>query len=97
MKKEFIKRIFSSIILIPLALFFIIKGSFFFTFFIILCLFISLYEWQALSKKKSYNISIVHRAPVEGGSILAISFVFWLILRPKMANPVGIVLDHLAS
>ena len=30
MKKEFQKRILSSFILIPIALFFIIKGSFFF-------------------------------------------------------------------
>ncbi len=54
--KELQKRIFSSIILIPIALFFIIKGSFFFTFFISVCLFITLYEWQVMSKKKSYNI-----------------------------------------
>ena len=32
--KEFEKRIFSSIILIPIAIFFIIKGSFLFNFFI---------------------------------------------------------------
>ena len=32
MKKELQKRIFSSLILIPIALFFIIKGSFFLIF-----------------------------------------------------------------
>tara|TARA_B100001063_G_C16594764_1_gene467512 strand:+ start:82 stop:708 length:627 start_codon:yes stop_codon:yes gene_type:complete len=56
MKKELIKRILSSIILIPATILFIIKGSFFFTFFITLCLFISLYEWQVISKKRFYNI-----------------------------------------
>ena len=52
---ELQKRIFSSIILIPTALFFIIKGSFFFNFFLILCLIITLYEWYMMSKKKNYH------------------------------------------
>ena len=56
MKKEFEKRILSSIILIPIALFFIIKGSFFFTFFISICFLITFYEWHMMSKKKTYNI-----------------------------------------
>ena len=54
--KELQKRILSSIILIPMALFFIIKGSFFFTFFIATCFVITLYEWHMMSKKKNYNI-----------------------------------------
>jgi len=54
MKHEFIKRILSSIILIPLALFFVIKGSIFFNFFILICFLITLYEWHMMSKKKSY-------------------------------------------
>ena len=56
MKPEIIKRILSSFILIPIALFFIIKGSFFFTFFIATCFVITLYEWHMMSKKKKYNI-----------------------------------------
>ena len=52
--KELQKRIISSIILIPTALFFIIKGSFFFNFFLFLCLIITLYEWYMMSKKKNY-------------------------------------------
>ena len=56
MNKEFQKRVFSSIILITIALYFILKGSFFFTFFLSICLLISLYEWHMMSKKKSYNI-----------------------------------------
>ncbi len=56
MNDELIKRILSSIILIPIALFFIIKGSFFFTFFIATCFLITLYEWNMMSKKKKYKI-----------------------------------------
>ena len=54
MKHEFQKRVFSSFILIPIAFYFIIKGSIFFTFFISICLLITLYEWHMMSKKMSY-------------------------------------------
>ena len=56
MKKELQKRILSSIILVPTALFFIIKGTYFFNFFILICLFVSIYEWHYMSKKKGYKI-----------------------------------------
>ena len=56
MKKEFLKRFLSSVILIPIAFFFIIKGSFFFNFFLFICFIITSYEWQMMSKKKTYNI-----------------------------------------
>ena len=56
MNHEFQKRVFSSFILIPIAFYFIIKGSFFFTFFISICLLITLYEWHMMSKKMSYYI-----------------------------------------
>ena len=56
MNQELIKRILSSIILIPLALFFIIEGSFLFIFFISMCFCIILYEWHMMRKKKSYYI-----------------------------------------
>ena len=56
MTKEITKRIFSSIILIPTALFFIIKGTFYFNFFMIICLFITAYEWFMMSKNKSYHL-----------------------------------------
>ena len=55
MSLEFIKRILSSIILLPLTFFIIIQGSFLFISFIILCFFISIYEWNILSKEKKYN------------------------------------------
>ena len=56
MNNEILKRILSSLILIPTALFFIIKGSYFFNFFILICFLISSYEWHVMSKNKKYNL-----------------------------------------
>jgi len=56
MKKEFEKRILSSLILIPLSFFFIIKGSFLFNFFLLICFLVASYEWFMMSKKKYYHI-----------------------------------------
>ena len=56
MKQELQKRILSSLILIPIALFFIIKGSFLFNFFIIICFMITSYEWHKMSYKKPYYL-----------------------------------------
>ena len=56
MNQELIKRILSSIVLIPVALFFIIKGSFLFIFFISICFCIIAYEWHMMRKKKSYHL-----------------------------------------
>ncbi len=56
MKKELQKRIFSSLILIPIALFFIIKGSLLFNFFILICFLITSYEWHKMSQKKPYYL-----------------------------------------
>ena len=53
---ELIKRIISSIILIPIALFFITKGSFLFIFFILICFLITSYEWHKMSNKKPYYL-----------------------------------------
>ena len=56
MSEELFKRLLSSIILIPVVLFIIIKGSLIFTSFIIICFFISIYEWHMISKKKFYSL-----------------------------------------
>ena len=56
MKKEYQKRILSSLILIPIAVFFIIKGSFLFNFFLTICFIITIYEWHMMSKKKNYYL-----------------------------------------
>ena len=54
--KELQKRLLSSLVLIPIALFFIIKGSIFFNFFVMVMLLITLYEWHFLSIKKKYYL-----------------------------------------
>ena len=53
MQKELQKRILSSIIIIPLSLFFIIKGSVFFIFFLSMVFFVTTYEWLKMSKRFS--------------------------------------------
>ena len=54
MSRELTKRILSSLVLIPISLFFIIKGSFLFIIFLLICFGIIIYEWHMMSKKKSY-------------------------------------------
>ena len=73
MKSELIKRLLSSIFLIPVALFFIIKGSLLFTFFMIILFIISVYEWNGMSNKKPYKIP--------GYFFLIVSIYFSIILR----------------
>ena len=53
---NFKKRILSAIILIPLALYFIIQGSFMLMFFTVICFLVACYEWHVMTKKKSYKI-----------------------------------------
>ena len=69
MKKELQKRILSSLVLIPTVLFFIVKGTYFFNFFILIFLFISIYEWHYMSKKKEYKIP----------GIIFLVFFFYLV------------------
>ena len=51
MINEFEKRLLSSMILIPLSIFFIIKGSIFFIFFLSILFLITSYEWVKMNKK----------------------------------------------
>ena len=51
MNKEFKKRLLSSIILIPVSFFLIIKGSIFFIFFLSILFLATSYEWVKMSKK----------------------------------------------
>ena len=73
MNNELQKRLLSAIILIPLSLFIIIKGSYFFNFFISICLIIALYEWYSMSKNKFYNIP--------GFFLIILSFYSFYVLR----------------
>ena len=54
MKYELHKRILSSILLIPLTLYLVFEGNVFFNFFILLCLFLTIYEWVMMNNKKIY-------------------------------------------
>jgi len=56
MNKEFLKRLLSSTILIPLLFTVVFVGSYLFIIFVAICLIITLYEWHMMSKNKSYNI-----------------------------------------
>ena len=55
-KKELMKRIVSSIILLPLFFFIIVKGSYYLNVFLILCFLISIFEWNKLTKKNEYKL-----------------------------------------
>lgn len=56
MNSEIYKRIISSIILIPLTFFFVIKGSLFFNIFLSICFAIAIYEWHMMSVEKKYKL-----------------------------------------
>ena len=53
---DLIKRILSSIILLPLVLYSIFMGSFYLIFLIVICFFIASYEWHKMVKHKMYRI-----------------------------------------
>ncbi len=76
MSQELTKRILSSLILIPTTLFFIIKGSVLFVFFISICLFVIIYEWHMMTKKKPYRIF----------GYIFIFFSFYTIFKLRIDN-----------
>ena len=53
MIKEFKKRLFSSLILIPIVIFFIFQGSILFSFFLGILFLVTSYEWLKMSKKNN--------------------------------------------
>ena len=56
MNNELQKRILSSIILIPITIFFIFKGTVFFAYFLLILFLISSYEWIKLNKNDTVKI-----------------------------------------
>ena len=82
--KELQKRILSSFLLIPIVFFFILKGSFFFNFFISICFLITAYEWHMMNKKKIYNIF--------GFIFLIFSFYSAYFIRNDLANSLSVFL-----
>jgi phosphatidate cytidylyltransferase len=55
-KNELTKRVFSSLILMPIGLFVMIEGSILFNFFISICFIIATFEWLQMSKKNNQKI-----------------------------------------
>jgi len=55
-KNELQKRILSSIILIPIAIFFIFQSPIFFAFFLSIFFLASSYEWVKMNKKDSFKV-----------------------------------------
>ena len=53
---ELTKRVLSSIILLPLVFFIIIKGSYYLNVFLIICLLISIFEWGSMVKLKIHKL-----------------------------------------
>ena len=52
MIKELEKRLLSSLILIPISIFFIFQGTVFFIFFLSLMFLVTSYEWMKMTQKK---------------------------------------------
>ena len=77
MLKELEKRIFSSLILIPIAIFFIIQSSVFFIFFLSLIFLVTTYEWLKLSKNDNFT-------KIFGIIFLLFSFYSAYIIREKL-------------
>ena len=55
-KNELTKRVFSSLILIPIVFFVMIEGSILFNFFISICFILAVFEWLRMSKKNNQKI-----------------------------------------
>ena len=79
-----IKRILSSIILLPLICYFILQGSFLLLFFVIFCFFVACYEWHLMTKNNYHKISGFIFLIISFGTFYKISFeiyeVFFVIL-----------------
>ena len=73
---NFTKRFISSIILIPLVLFCILKGQLSLLIFTIVCLFVAIYEWSKMVKKLLFKVF--------GNTFLIISFYFFYELSNEI-------------
>ena len=75
MKNELQKRILSTLVILPLSLYFIFKGSIFFSFFLFLLFLISAYEWFKMIKNIILKIS--------GILFLVVSFLTTFYIREE--------------
>ena len=74
MKKEFTKRLLSSLIIAPVSLFFIIKGSVLFNFFLGIIFLVTSFEWLKMSNK-------LKLLKFFGIAFLFLSFILAYLLR----------------
>ena len=79
-----IKRIFSSIILLPLVFYFIINGSLMLIFFLVVCFVLASYEWNKISKNKYLKIF--------GFTFLIISFYTFYLLSIEFEKLLIVIL-----
>jgi Predicted CDP-diglyceride synthetase/phosphatidate cytidylyltransferase len=89
MNKELIKRILSSIIILPLAFYFLISGSLMSIFFIIICFIIACYEWHMMTKKSFHKIF--------GFIFLVFSFYTFYILSIELYFLIFVILISVST
>ena len=80
---ELQKRILSSIVLIPISIFFIVQGSVFFIFFLSISFLVTIYEWLKMSKNFSKKIF--------GIIFLLFSFYLAYLLRAEQGYKIFIL------
>jgi phosphatidate cytidylyltransferase len=83
MLKEFEKRLLSSLILIPIAFFFIIQGSVFFMFFLSLFFLATSYEWVKMTKKNNF---------IKNFGVIFLFFSFYSAFNVREDNGLNIFL-----
>ena len=80
MKSEFEKRLLTSLVLISLSIFLIIKGSYFFIFFLGIILLISIYEWSKMTKN-------LYQTKIFGIIFICLSIYSAYLFREKYSYP----------
>ncbi len=83
-KNELQKRILSSIILIPISIFFIFQGSFFFGFFLSIFFLATSYEWLKMNR--------INFLKIIGVCYLFLAFIFAFLLREKFTLEIFILI-----
>ena len=82
MTKELIKRILSTLFLIPVSFYIILEGAILFNFFLLVCFVFTLYEWHKMSFNKKYYFI--------GYIFLFFSFYSAYILRNNLMDISGL-------
>ena len=57
MTNELLKRVLSSIIILPIFIYIVVKGSFYFSILLFICFLISIYEWQKMNVLKILKLA----------------------------------------